>query len=103
MNIETLHAHVERSAADCDGRYDSSYVKPIVQGQTEYEFRREVIDVVVSVYSEHGDLKVRGDHYEYVETTDEGYEAYTAQLCDDEDCDDSERTYRDHTAESMGY
>jgi hypothetical protein len=111
-----LHAHIDRTATDCDGRLDQSYVVTMLDSEVEnqfgdIEFHNRVVAQFVNTYSilSTGSLEVTrldvGTHdvkFEWSEGTEEGYVMVTGRFCIDE-CDDSEFSQRDHTAEAMGY
>lgn len=116
----TLHAHVDTESQDCDSRYTNSYLMWMDTSELEGEdapnwfgeivFRQRVLSHIVSAYTcVAGTLKVSGcpetgltDALTWNESTEEGYRAADVRFCDDTFCAD-ETSYRDHTAESMGY
>ena len=101
-----MHAHVHIDSRDCDGRYERSYVVTPEDGQDMYAFQGMVMgwympldyrgdDTVITVQ-----MSSRG--FDFLEPTDEGYRAVDVTWCTGDDV--SERgTFRDYTAESMGY
>lgn len=109
-----LHAHYESAARDCDGLITQDYI--IVPTDEErasefgdIEFTDRVVANMVNAYSldSTGTLVVNklddGDfRLAWSEPTEEGYRSVDVTLCKD-DCDLGEHSYRDHTAESMGY
>lgn len=109
--IGNLHAHYESSSTDCDGRMDRSYV--IVPNDDErasefgdIEFQERVLGNVVSMTGLGGTLRVETEpaiRLIWSEATDEGGRSVEATFCNDESCDETEYSQRDHAAEAMGY
>lgn len=114
-----LHAHISRSARDCDGQLDNEWVVSMNEEEVE-ESKQEVNDfsdihfterVVISISSlwsaEDAVIKIKqvdGQPFiTYDEKTDEGGVSTEARFCTDEDCDPNEKSHRDHFAEAMGY
>lgn len=112
-----LHAHIDRTATDCDGRLDQSYImtpndEERADDLGDVAFHWRVIGQIVNTYSilDKGHLDVtRLDGgaadvmVEWSEDTEEGYVMVTGRFCEDEDCDLGEHSQRDHSAEAMGY
>lgn len=112
----TLHAHVDRTATDCDGRFDQSYIVSMNESEItsqfgDIEFHHRVVNLAVNTYSilATGTLKVERFgvgtsevRITWSEPTEEGSVQTEATFCTD-DCDLNVHTQRDHTAESMGY
>ena len=114
--MQSLHAHVESYATDCDGPISRTYdmVMSDIERNSEFgdiDFHNRVLAHVVNTYSMRhtGTLRVERlggpddeVRLEWSEVTDEGSVSLTATICG---CPDgnSEPTYRDHRAESMGY
>lgn len=101
-----LHAHVESRSRDCDGTYDKTWVDvpSTVERMNEYgdlEFQNRVVTSVISLFG-HGTLTVASESCSWHEETEEGYRHVEITWCAEEDCDRTS-TFRDHTAESMGY
>jgi len=112
-----LHAHLDRTATDCDGRIDDSRI--LVQNDEEradqfgdISFEARMVGSLVNTYSilNTGSLEVtRFDSgtydvkVEWSEETEEGYVHATILFCKDEDCDLGETSHRDHFAEAAGY
>ena len=108
-NLTALHAHIDTSAADCDGPLYRSYVVGISDEEVagnfaEINFRERVLNSQVSVYAcMSGTLQVSEGGFSWRETTDEGYRASDVRWCDDESCDLETYSQRDVYAEMMGY
>lgn len=117
----TLHAHIESYSTDCDGPISSSYVLTMnedeLKGQDEPNYFGDIyfLDRVVTTLVNSYSLLWRGTleiecfdegstekRMTWSEPTDEGHRQSIATICTDE-CDEAERSYRDHRAESMGY
>lgn len=97
----TLHAHVETSTADCDGRINNDYVSRPVAGEDEYEFKERRLSMDVSASARLATLRITEEGYDWTEDTEEGFVNVQVEWCRDE-CSD-ERVYRDHSAEAAGY
>ena len=112
--MTTLHAHIDRSATDCDGTCTSDYVMVFNDAEKasefgDIEFHDRVVASLVNTYSimAEGSLRVirlgDGDvRIIWSEATEEGGVHSEATFCND-DCDLGERSQRDHSAEAMGY
>lgn len=110
LGTSTIHAHFNSSSMDCDGQIDRSYVVKARQGEDDLDFHDRIVSLVVSTYAlmsqatlqvtRLGDDEVRLD---WSEPTDEGYRSTEAVICNRDDCDENETTYRDHRAEEAGY
>lgn len=111
-----LHAHVSSTSADCDGRYDRDYITWLnddemaehqkAQGVNDFHdlhFKERVLGGIVSFSPDHdaAEVRIHRNGFRYNEPTDEGYRYVEVTWCED-DCEDPD-TYRDHTAEAMGY
>lgn len=96
------HAHVERTARDCDGLYESTL--------TAVGSRADLLELYLPDPHEDEDgrrprveVLFRPGGFSWSEPTDEGYLAYDVTLCSSA-CDlDAAGTFRDHTAERAGY
>lgn len=115
-DYSNLHVHVYSQSRDCDGVYDRTWERwfdhvDSIQGDfmPDISFHEWVVNAISSPYS--FDIKAvmtftrdqKGRKvYEYTETTEEGYYSAKAVICE-EDCEPEGSTFRDHTAESMGY
>lgn len=111
-----LHAHLDRTATDCDGRLDDSRVLTQTDDEKagefgDIEFHNRMVGSIVNTYSilSTGNLKVirLGDAapdvmIEWSEQTEEGYVHAVIRFCEVE-CDLDESSHRDHFAEMMGY
>lgn len=89
------HFHIAIESQDCDGRYDRSYV-------ASYADRTEA--VMAFTPSAPPYEHYRTEHFDVIRvTTDEGYVRTELAGCDDPDCWEVAPSYRDHSAEAMGY
>ena len=100
--VSTLHAHVEHNSRDCDGVIESSHVSRPNDDEEDHDFRDRMVGMTVSAHANQGTLTVTDGDLSWHENTEEGYSATDVTFCHEPDCD-APRTYRDHTAESMGY
>lgn len=113
----TLHAHVETHATDCDGPLSSGYLLTMNDHEQadqfgDIKFMERVVSHVVNVYSlfRSGTLQVdcldessTEKRLSWSEQTEEGHRSVEATICTD-DCDLSEDSWRrDHQAEAAGY
>jgi hypothetical protein len=97
----STHAHVSTESADCDGRYSRSYVLTSETGDDAHTFRLRVLGMLIDL-DEPRTVTVTPEGFTWSGPTDEGYVSGEVEWCTDDDA--TERgTYRDHTAESMGY
>jgi hypothetical protein len=112
----TLHAHISTQQRDCDGVLVTSHVMTPNEDErvsefSDIEFHQRVLANVVSTYTigeAGGTLQVSKDtdggvRLSWAETTDEGYRAIEAVICNDGDCDTNESSQRDLSAERAGY
>lgn len=113
----TLHAHIQTYAVDCDGPISSGYTMTVNDNEKrsdfgDIEFHHRVVNRVVNTYSLFltGSLKVtneedNGIRLVWSETTEEGGRSIEALICKDEDClsDGDDYWQRDHRAEEAGY
>lgn len=86
-----VHAHVTRSSADCDGRYESGRVdRPSAEERcSEFGhlmFQERVVASVVNVLSMSGTLHVSENGVEWSEATEEGYLFEEVEWCSDDRC-----------------
>jgi hypothetical protein len=116
MDYTALHAHVDRSSADCDGPMYDSHVETYnddeiaeavkangINDFSEIHFRERVLTSNISVYScMQGTLEVSENGFSWNESTEEGYRTAHVRWCRD-DCDTDERSHRDVYAEMMNY
>lgn len=111
-NTENLHAHVETSMTDCDGRMDRDWVAQMNDEELasefgDLDFKSRMLSNLVS-WSYQNTVTIEGvetGHGETIEVSyahDEGRFWGRAVLCTDE-CDESAHGQRDHAAEAMGY
>lgn len=112
-----LHAHVSKSARDCDGPIYDEYIISLTDEErarseaangvndfTDIEFRNRVLTSIVSVYAtQQGRMDVNEGGFKWHEDTDEGYRAAEVVWCEDESCDPAYTSHRDVYAEMMGY
>ena len=101
------HAHVDTRSADCDGTYDKGYtdVPSTLERCSQFgelEFKERVMNSVVSLHAEQGELVVTPQGLTWSQTTDEGYIYTTVRWCEEKNCDRSSYQ-RDYRAEAMGY
>jgi hypothetical protein len=115
----TLHAHVDTYARDCDGGHGNEYTVGFndselkerndadgVNDFSDIHFMERVMMSVASPYAvEYGmTVKVDDDGIEVHEQTDEGYRTATVRWCHDADCDpNAQGPVHDEYAEMMGY
>lgn len=91
-NTNSLHAHVDYSARDCDGPRHRSYVLGMSDAEKASEFcdltfKHGVLDAFVSVVpGGETTVKVTADGFEVVEPTEEGYVHVSVEWCEDELC-----------------
>ena len=100
--MTNIHAHVSVNSRDCDGMYDRSHVSMPDEGQDRVSFKFEIWDLYSSPENPDAQRVVTEHGFECWEQTDEGYSNVTVRWCEDDDAD-VPNTFRDHTAESMGY
>ena len=98
----TIHAHVSIESADCDGRYSRSYVRMPDDWQSDSEFRAETFASVLMYANEFTKVEFTSDGFHHDEFTDEGFIHSEFTWCNDDDTD-VKNTFRDHSAEAMGY
>lgn len=108
-----LHIHEYHASRDCDGLYEYDTVISEFGGVTDREVWSAFMQSVLKFSSEY--WTGRGWHLsrwtdekgfanvEFGGPTDEGWRVTEARTCDDERCLVQPSTYRDHTAESMGF
>lgn len=96
-----MHAHVSTESADCDGRYSRSYVLVSDPGQDDFHFNREITSIILGNESE-GTATFTSDGFTFDSPTDEGFVHTEIEWCNDSDCAMT-TTFRDHSAEAMGY
>ena len=109
-----LHAHVEHYSRDCDGPVSGSYVVTLsdeeiaehvkadgVNDFHDLHFKERVLGGIVSFHAE-AEVRIHAEGFSYSEPTDEGVRNVEVEWCED-DCDLSERSYRDYYAEAAGY
>lgn len=97
---KNLHAHVSFHSRDCDGLYDRSHVS-VPGDQTESAFQATLRDLYKPT-SPDGYFLETHDGFEWSEPTEEGFSSGEVIWCTRDDADEP-NTFRDHTAESMGY
>jgi hypothetical protein len=109
MNENEIHAHIEQASRDCDGLYTSDHIITLDDGQDECAFFAYVVGLYASPYAIDLDMTVKsvklddGDIRMTVsEPTEEGYRETEITFCHD-DCETGKSSFRDHTAEAMGY
>lgn len=112
----SLHAHVARASADCDGPMFDEYTMTLsdeevaehekAQGVNDFHdlhFKSRVLDSVVSFHPDaEAEVRITADGFRYHEPTEEGYRQTEVTWCED-DCDTGETSHRDVYAEMMGY
>lgn len=110
-----IHAHVSIESSDCDGRYSRSYVIPAAayvtiptngdesdEFRAEWDFKAGVIGNALALADEGTGVEFTENGFSVYSRTEEGFTSSDFVWCHDDD--ENERgTYRDHTAESMGY
>ena len=113
----SLHAHVARESADCDGRHGLDYIITLndeeraehvaANGINDFHdltFKNRVMGGVVSFDSEWGaEVRINAQGFGYTEGTDEGYTRAEVTWCEDESCDPDEGGQYDQFAEMSGY
>lgn len=103
------HVHIDRTARDCDGRYDRDLVFFPNERETFREMwtwavmRRVDVSWNSAVTLRRGTDEDGMPFAEYHALTEEGFEHEDIYACDDPRCEAGTHRYRDHTAESMGY
>lgn len=112
----TLHAHVARASADCDGPQFDEYIMTLsdeevahadaAQGINDFSdlmFKARVLDSAVSFHPDfESEVRITADGFRYHEPTEEGYRQTEVTWCED-DCDTGQTSHRDVYAEMMGY
>jgi hypothetical protein len=101
MTTATLHAHVYVESADCDGRYSRSYVM-VSDAEDEWNVKRDIVGHILFGGHNGYVATFTDDGFTYGGPTDEGFEHTEIEWCTDDDAD-VKNTFRDFTAESMGY
>lgn len=106
---DNLHVHVDSTQRDCDGQYDRSHINEYKGSMLQEAgikgcyWINEEIGSIVSIWEGGGKLEViSANQVSWYTPTEEGYEHIELTFCSD-DCNTDNSTYRDHTAESMGY
>jgi hypothetical protein len=116
MTTNTLHAHIDTAAADCDGPLYRSWVatfndeeraeRDAAQGINDFSdihFMNRVLAGQCGPYAVRQlTVKIDESGFTYHEDTEEGYRSGEVRWCTD-DCDTEERSQRDVYAEMMGY
>lgn len=98
-----LHAHVSIESRDCDGRYSRTYVVlSTMAGEDEGDFRASVIGNALAYEDDGTTVTFSEDGFTIHETTEEGYNTQEFTWCEDDDAT-APSTFRDHSAEAMGY
>ena len=113
------HVHITTRSRDCDGLYESGWIfRRFKEGTTDTQrtwdtsyplFNLLVQEVAMIPDVDKVTIEIReSDKGGYVfwagQDTEEGFRTEIAEMCQDPDCDLLEgETFRDHTAESMGY
>lgn len=101
-----MHIHYNYAARDCDGPIERSRIIPAVEGESDYTLFMSELGAAINLGESTVKLDMVGEDMHYVATvsgpTDEGYYSVELRLCKD-DCDESEKYYRDVYAEMMGY
>lgn len=113
---EHRHVHVDSSSRDCDGRTDHGHVYRIpsirpealsLSGEPAFAdlWRYLSMHEPRGAYSEFEEttITVRSDRVEWTSTTEEGFAGGSLWVCEDTSCAHGASTYRDHSAEAMGY
>lgn len=111
----SLHAHVAREAADCDGRHGQEYIVTLndeeraehiaangVNDFHDLNFKTRILGNVVSFHAD-ATVRITPSGYAYSEATEEGYVFTEVTWCEDEDCDPSSGSQYDQYAELSGY
>lgn len=105
-----IHAHFETTATDCDGQIDRAYVVSAYDHEDEIDFHDRIVSLVVDTYAllfqatlRIGKLDTDQVQLIWDEPTDEGFRHTEVVICNRDDCNENETTYRDHRAEEMGY
>lgn len=97
-----MHAHVSIESQDCDGRYSRSYILAPNPDQDEWGYRAEMIGNALAYADSGTTVQFTEWGFTVNAATDEGYAHTEVTWCTDADTD-QRGTFRDHTAESMGY
>lgn len=108
-NTNSLHAHVDTAARDCDGPVYRDWVETMTDGERASDFPD--LDFKARILSNHVSFSpadkvtvtVREDGFVMEEATEEGFRSAEVRWCEDEDCDPDKRGQRDVYAELMGY
>ena len=111
----SLHAHVARESADCDGRHGLDYIVTInseeraehaaangINDFHDLNFKSRVLGNVVSFHAD-AEVRINAQGFGYTEVTDEGYTRAEVTWCEDESCDPDEGGQYDQFAELSGY
>jgi len=104
MNENALHAHVAIESRDCDGRYDRTHVSMAVPGEDFFATMMYLYGPGEDYDAEHGDYTETfpSGNFNCYQRTEEGFTYAEVKFCTDDDTDER-GTFRDYTAESMGY
>lgn len=99
MITTSIHAHISKASADCDGRYSSSEtVGPTEEERLsqfgEIDFRSRLVADAVSSYASYGGrLDVKGNDegmvvaLDWNETTEEGFRHTGIDFCERDTCE----------------
>lgn len=101
-----LHAHISSESTDCDGRYSRTWVEQMNEDEaksdfSDLDFKSRVLSNAVS-FHELGTVEMQNGGFHANMQTEEGYRYTNVVWCEDI-CDDTKSTFRDHSAEAMGY
>lgn len=111
----SLHAHVARESADCDGRHGLDYIVTLNDAErAEHEqangindfhdlnFKSRVLGNVVSFHAD-AEVVIAPSGFTYSAGTEEGFTRTEVTWCEDESCDPIEGGQYDQFAELSGY
>jgi len=112
----TLHAHVATTSRDCDSTYSREYVATLSEKEIaehveadgindfhDIHFKNRLMGDIASPYAvRQMTVSVTEHGFDAVEYTEEGFRQSEVRWCEDE-CDEAMSSYRDSTAEAMGY
>jgi hypothetical protein len=97
----SIHAHLTIESADCDGRYSRTATVRPVGDESEWDFHAITIGNVMA-FSDNGTAEITPDGFTFMTSTDEGFIHTDVTWCEDDDVN-TPSTFRDHSAESVGY
>lgn len=107
-NHPDMHVHEMRNSRDCDGAYEGEITFSEFAGLSGREAWSAYVAHMIKFADLYSEVERYTDedgfwHLEYGGPTDEGFEWTHAHTCTSPGCTLGRNSFRDYTAESMGY